>query len=607
MKISVFKTLILLTVCLALAISAFGCTPTEENPSSSSSINETPSSDTDTSSNDEDDFDDTSSEEIQSSEDNWDDTLDNITDEVPEGEEYQELTVLNAKAPVTKDFLGINGVHMMFDYFKDDAGGGTRDLTEEQINTHADRIQEMGISIVRSIFSSSAAWNGKTQSFDWNSENFKGFIKSCKLMQDRNIDLAVSPGLWSLSGVFVGQDGNDLETPNPSKLQGNGIVFRPCMNNKYELDEDALAESMANYRKFMNDAVLQFEANGIHNIKYFMAFTEVNQAIRGAIAKPNGENNSETFKIRHYPELAPVFGTAIRTLDQSLKDVGMRDKYKIVAPCDNWGGDFEINDPEAYSYLIRYCLENLSNEVDIIGTHRNYSMGNDFSEDIYHDFPSMALGTTREITTAANKPLWLDEYGVGLNGKSSASPEQRRTFQANPVKGVAFGSMVTGVMNMGVENCIIWQIDNQQWPNNSNGYEFDNGMQVGCGYLASPLESMTPYAPWYSFSMISKYVGRGEVYECTDGLGVFMSCIKRTDGEWTIVVTNHTVDDAPVKIMLEKSLGGKTFYRHRYTTNHVPTPSATIIGVDAVAKNVTKGFYDTLPGFSVSVYTTVKD
>lgn len=606
MKNTLIKTIILLLLSFAMAFSALGCSSKTDNTSSSSSNTENTSSSEDALDEEED----VSSEDSDIETDEWDDTLENSTDEPfdEEEDEYiEQLTVLNAKAPITKEFLGFNGVHMMFEYLKDDAGGGTRDLTEEQIQTHADRIQEMGISIVRSIFSSSAAWNGKTQSFDWNSENFKGFIKSCKLMQDRNIDLAVSPGLWSLSGVFVGQDGNDLETPNPSKLQGNGIVFRPCMNNKYELDEDALAESMANYRKFMNDAVLQFEANGIHNIKYFMAFTEVNQAIRGAIAKPNGEDNSQTFKIRHYPELAPVFGTAIRTLDQSLKDVGMRDKYKIVAPCDNWGGDFEIEDPEAYSYLIRYCLENLSEEVDIIGTHRNYSMGNDFSDDIYYDFPSMALASTREVTTNANKPMWLDEYGVSLNRTSGASPEERRVFQKNPVKGVAFGSMANGVMNMGADNCIIWQIDNQQWPNNSSGFEFDNGMQVSQGYLSSPLESMTPNAPWYSFSMISKYVGRGEVYECTVGLGVFMSCIKRTDGEWTIVVTNHTVDDVPTKIILEKSVGGKTFYRHRYTTAFVPTPSATIIGVDAVAKNVTKGFYDTLPGFSVSVYTTVKD
>lgn len=604
MKNTIINTLILLILCVAMVFSTLGCSSKTENPSSSSSTIENTSSADDEITTEEDDV---SSDDSDSEADEWDDTLENLTDEPIEDEYIEELTVLNAKAPVTKEFLGINGVHMMFEYLKDDAGSGTRDLTEEQINTHADRIQEMGVTIVRSIFSSSTAWNGKTQSFDWNSENFKGFIKSCKLYQDRGIDLAVSPGLWSLSGVFVGQDGNDLETPNPSQLAGHGIVFRPCMNNKYELDEDALRESMQNYRNFMTEYVKQFAANGIHNIKYFMAFTEVNQAIRGAIAKPNGEDNTQTFKIRHYPELAPVFGAAITTLDESLKDVGMRDKYKIVAPCDNWGGDFEIEDPEAYSYLIRYCLENLSEEVDIIGTHRNYAMGNDFTDDIYYDFPIMALDSTREVTANANKPLWLDEYGVSLNGISADSPEERRTYQRNLVKGVAFGSMVNSVMNMGVDNCIIWQIDNQQWPNNSNGYEFDNGMQVGNGYLPSPLESMTPYPAWYSFSMISKYVSRGEVYECTVGYGVYMSCIKRTDGEWTIVVTNHNVDDVNAKIMLEKSVGGKTFYRHRYTTAIVPTPSAAIIGVDAVAKNVTTGFYDTLPGFSVSVYTTVKD
>lgn len=602
MKIGVFKTLILLTVCLALAISAFGCTPTKENPSSSSSINENLSSDT--SSNVEDDLDETSSEEIQSSEDNRDDTLDNITDEVPEGEEYQELTVLNSGAPITREFLGINGVHMMFEYVEDAAGG--RYLTEEQIQTHADRIQDMGITIVRSLFSSSTAWNGKTQSFDFNSRNFKGFIKSCKLMQDRDIELAISPGVWSFSGIVLGNSTNS-EVPNPSSLGGSGIGFKPIVNSEYEIDEQALKETMANYYKFMSDAVLQFEANGIHNIKYFVAFTETNNTIARSLAADERGPDISKIERSHYDVLEPIFGAAITTIDTALKDVGVRNKYKIVAPNDNWGGDFEIGDETAYSYLIRYTLEHLADKVDIIGTHRHYSMGNDYSDDIYYDYPFMALDSTHTVTAAAGKPMWLDEYGVGVNKSNTRPLEEQRTLTKNPVKGVAFGSMVNGVMNLGVENCIIWQIDNQQWPNNSTSVEFDNGMQVTNGYLPSPLESMTPFPAWYSFSMLSKYIGRGEVYECTVGYGVYMSCIKRTDGNWTIVATNHTVDDVPVKIMLEKSLGGKTFYRHRYTTQIVPTPSATMIGVDAVAENITTGFYDTLSGYSVSVYTTVKD
>ena len=54
-------------------------------------------------------------------------------------------------------------------------------------------------------------------------------------------------------------------------------------------------------------------------------------------------------------------------------------------------------------------------------------------------------------------------------------------------------------------------------------------------------------------------------------------------------------------------MDGKTFYRHLYDVNNViPTEDAKIIPASARASNVKTGFYDTLPGYSVAVYTTVK-
>jgi len=54
-------------------------------------------------------------------------------------------------------------------------------------------------------------------------------------------------------------------------------------------------------------------------------------------------------------------------------------------------------------------------------------------------------------------------------------------------------------------------------------------------------------------------------------------------------------------------LGGKTFYRYVYDSSRIePAPSYEMIAADAVAKNVTTGFYDQLPAGSVTVYTTEK-
>ncbi len=171
--------------------------------------------------------------------------------------------------------------------------------------------------------------------------------------------------------------------------------------------------------------------------------------------------------------------------------------------------------------------------------------------------------------------------------------------------------MVNSVMNMGgISNIFLWTFYDQQWPDNTNSgadSEFANGIQL-CGYLPCLFESTTPYEPWYSCSLLTRYIGQGTTYGCEVVYGVYLSAIQRTDGEWTVAVTNYNYEDTPIKISFEKSMGGKTFYRHLYDTNHIePKPGNDMIGISATAKNVTTGFYDTLPGGSVAVYTTVKD
>ena len=70
-------------------------------------------------------------------------------------------------------------------------------------------------------------------------------------------------------------------------------------------------------------------------------------------------------------------------------------------------------------------------------------------------------------------------------------------------------------------------------------------------------------------------------------------------------MVNYSVDDVPVQVQFEKGLGRKTFYRHTYNSGDVvATTQAKIIGVSRIVKNVSRNIHDTLPGYSVTVYTT---
>lgn len=502
---------------------------------------------------------------------------------------FDSQYVLNGSAPITKNFRGVNAVHLAFDYMPDPYGD--RELTDKEVTTLYDRFAKMGVNQIRTFYASAMVWDYTAGAFNWNTtdtnkpinENLKGFYRSLKELQKRDIEIGMAPH-WSLASLTDDKAASADHGKNATTFYAHGIYVPNDFN-----------QTMKNYQKFMEDTVLNMEAQGIHNVKYWLAFTECNNIY------------GYDLEARHYEKVYPVYDAAITALDQALKNVNRRNAYKIAGPCDNYGGDFDYSDPEAYSLLTEYTLKNLSDKVDIVATHCRYSRSGEYTDNTFYYNPERSMGTTKKMADKAGKEFWVDEYNAFLEDMSANGLEMKRAYLNNPIAGVALAATINGVMNMGANNVFLWQLSNIQWPNTSTNSDFENGMQIN-GFQPALQESAVPYNPWYSLSLLIKYIGQGEVYACDNGMDIFVSAIKRTDGEWTVVVTNYNVMETSININFEEALGNETFYRHTYDINKVqPTANATIIPASKKVKNVTTDIYDIVPGTSVSVYTTVAD
>ena len=84
------------------------------------------------------------------------------------------------------------------------------------------------------------------------------------------------------------------------------------------------------------------------------------------------------------------------------------------------------------------------------------------------------------------------------------------------------------------------------------------------GYIPCLMHSTTPYAAWYSLSLITRYLGDGAVYESKVAKGTYISALKRTDGETSVIVTNYVDKPTDIEIDFEQSFGGKSFYKYIY-------------------------------------------
>lgn len=583
MKQNILKRLICLVLICCLSISAFaGCKrkPAENNSSmlSSEQSYEQESTNEETEETESEDFveyeDGTSFEEEPFEEEPLENDFvssDVLTDS-EDDDTFKEIINIHNNEIINDNFRGVNYVYQLYNRMPDSLG---RKYTQKQIQYEIDTIDKMGMNMIRSFYGSSIAWDPKEQRHDYDNEYMKAFYQSCNDMEKIGVDIGITMA-WDLKGFFQ----EKVSHKQTVDLYLNGYVVPG--------DYDA---TMRNFKTFVEESVRAFRSHGVNNIKYIYAFTECNNLY------------GNTIDTRNYDEVIPLYEKALIALDEGLKSSGLRKQYKIVAPCDNWR-----NDPE-YSRLVRYTLEHLSDRADIIGSHNGYARSNDYIDDFFYDYAWDKPGVTMQEAQAAGKEFWVDETNVSLQEDLSNTPKEKRLNNKNKMRGVALGATINGMMNTGgISNLLLWSLSNQQWPDSiTNNAEFDNGVQA-LGFLPNLMESTVPTAAWYSAAMLTKYIGQGKVYGVTDDFGLYASAIERNDGEITVVVTNYNYTETVFDLFFDESLGGKTFYRYLYDSNNItPVPGNEMLKPDSVAKQVTTGFSDEVPGMSVAVYTTVKD
>ncbi len=598
-----FKILAFTSLCVVLSVAIiFGTTfgvrflkngVDSENPNNSI--------ETDLNNKDFENWDDSSSN-------NWEDDQGGLNEDAHQNSSafagntyYQPLIINNDQPYLNQNFLGFNGIYMLFTHMQHPVYGSQ--YTDKQATLELDRIKDMGVKIVRTTYSSGMVYNRTDGKWHWNDSPYLNqFIKTAKELKNRDIDVAFT-FTWYLGNFteptfdFAFDDGY---FPAGITSTGWGSSYT-AVAGQSEAEAEAIRtkQSVAGYKKFVKDSVAKFRAEGLTNFKYIFGFTECNNAYMVG-------------NVRDYEKVCRVFDIGITATHEALKEMGLRDQYKIVGPCDNWGGDFKENDTDKYSRLVEYTLKNLTEEVDIIGTHNGYDRGASFDEDDFYARTDRKVGNAMRSALAKNKEFWIDEWNVATD--ISYTQEEKRLIYDNPMSGVAFGAMANGLMNMGgVSNVFIWMLVEQQWPNEQHGGEFDKGVQIGSGYMPNLYESSVPRAGWYAYSMVQKYVGSGKIIMCNDGAplenqsGFYYSCIESDDGDITLVVTNYQDTELNAEISFQKSLYGKTFYRHNYSVATVnPTSDAIIPEVSGIAEKVNFGWYDTLEPQSVTVYTTKK-
>ena len=304
------RNTLLLVLCLAITISAFAACSTkkdEENPSSnldSSTSSEITSSEENPSSEEE------GSSEETIEDDNWDeDVSDDIfdEDEVTEDGYIDNATVKNGSAPIMTTYRGFGSiVHQMYEYMP--YKNKQNEYTEEQAQEQFNRMQTIGIDLIRSDWNTYMTYDAEKKDFDFeNTEYIKAFYKAGLELKKRNIDISVTTG-WSHHALV------DDSSSIPSKelyVHGN---WNATLNN---------------WKVWMEKSILNFRSHGLTNINTLILFTEPGKIDwNDTNAKNRGDGKDDAYRIDMWNKWIET----AKTLDKSLKEMGLRDEYILVGP-----------------------------------------------------------------------------------------------------------------------------------------------------------------------------------------------------------------------------------------------------------------------------------
>ncbi len=567
-----------LLLALVITVSALGaCSGKEpvDNPSpdiSSEVISsEEPVSSEDTSS------DETSSEET--TDDTWyDDLEDTDADEETEYDDMLKasLNIYNAEA-VQDDFMGLGGVYHAFPYRSDVYG---RQYTEKMAEAEIKRVINSGITLARTTYSIDDSWDSKTKSFNWESDTMQAIYKYCLGLKEGGVEVLINH--W--------YSNNYLFTTYPWAEDGGKVTKPGVQNECHESirvpgDQQATLE---NFAEFMAETVRQLRAHGCTNATTFSIATE---PYAYWIEEWADFISNDEIKDAASKDIA----WALNTVNSNFKKAGIRNLVKIMGP--NFAGESDA------TLYYKYFKKHIDKDAcDLISLHQYY--GNDLTSDNYDLWKDRALDYKTEVGSFENF-VW-DEYN------SSPSAENAIAYRRNAYNGTQLALAQLCFMNYGMKGSFIWTLLDQQWPNNSstNLDSFRDGVHV-FGTAPTFLQSSIVFPPYYSFSLVANIVGEkgSKIYRGDDDTyeGVYAAMAENKDGELSILVVSTNITETEFELKFEKSLGGKTFYRHVYNVNDVVcTAEGELIAPDLKLTNATTVLRDVIEPYSVVVYTTKK-
>ena len=261
---NIFKNSLLILLALVICISALSaCSKTNtENPSSTSSIPENVSSEE---SQVEDTVDNnTSDDSYVDDTGDIDDNFTDVTDDAFNSKFVTEIFVNNGKEPITNTFRGVSGtMHFPYTYWQHSTGVGI--YSQKLADYEFDRMRDTGFKYIRTLFKDSFAWNNKTKSFNWDTQEMKWIYKWAQSLQERDMEIILN-GPYTFLTHAVGVQGWNKES---DYMMGTDVY--PKGPENAHARTDLAAERIG---VFICDALKAFKAHGINNVTHVLFFTE---------------------------------------------------------------------------------------------------------------------------------------------------------------------------------------------------------------------------------------------------------------------------------------------------------------------------------------------
>ena len=508
----------------------------------------------------------------------------------------ESITVKNNSAPHSKNFQGISAtVYHCYTFMNDSLG---RNYTDEQAAKEMDRLKDSGVKTVRSIFRSSFAWS--SNGWNWDSTAMQAVYKWASFLQQRDIEIAINAG-WHLNYITE----ETASIPEVSYLLGRG---NDLYGESQGVDFTGLTEYEIRIRKaglrygeWIRQALEAFEAHGIYNVKYILAFTEPSYATK---EKSEGDYADEWISIT-------------KDLHQALQAGGIRQKYKIVGPNQSSASG---------NGLLRYFLEYLKNHpedkgmVDVLSAH-TYSKSKSLSitaPNYYYNVADDAFANYRRV---------LDEYGYTgeflVDEYFACSTIDGHWTSNNGVQLTQVAAGVAAAVKNGMDRLLSWQIFDQLWVNQTNAPNAHGGFIGGVHAVGTapsftpnphkdyaPYASETPRVTYYGLNLLGKYLSNKKAItyytQSTTEDGLYTAAIRGDDGKTVVLVVNTQSTAVNVALNFEKQMN-MNFYRYAYCPTAVtPSPNATSIAYDTVFQNISQRLDDTLPPQSFALYVSEK-